>query len=136
MSWLKNLNDLREKVGKNYKQIAEGTHQPERNIIRIFKGETENPTITTIIPIVNYLGGNLSEIFADTCAIVGSTNLSTLQQEKDSLQANYDLLLAEKNLLKTETDALNGRIELLEMKLMYTEKLLLVYEKFDKIKTE
>lgn len=136
MSWLKNLNDLKDKTGKTYRQIAEGTKQPERTIIRIFKGETENPTITTLIPIVNYLGGNLSEIFADTCAIVGSSNLSALQQEKDRLQAEYDLLLAEKNLLKTETDTLKGRVELLEMKLMYTEKLLLVYEKFDKLKSE
>ena len=136
MSWLKNLIDLKDKTNKTCKQIAEGTKQPERTIVRIFKGETENPTITTLIPIVNYLGGNLSELFADTCAIVGSSNLSTLQQKKDNLQAEYDLLLAEKNLLKTETDTLKGRVELLEMKLMYTEKLLLVYEKFDKFKSE
>lgn len=134
MSWLKNLNDLREKTNKSYKQIAEGTHQPERTIVRIFKGETENPTITTLIPIVNFLGGNLSEIFADTCAIVGGTNLEALQKAKDLLQADYDILLTEKNLLKTDNATLVARNELLEMKLMYTEKLLTVYEKFDKLK--
>lgn len=136
MSWLNNLNDLKKNSGKTTAEIAKGCCMSERTISRIFRGETDNPTITTLIPIVNYLGGNLSELFADTCAIVGSTNLSTLQQEKNSLQADYDLLLAEKNLLKTETNTLKGRIELLEMKLMYTEKLLLVYEKFDKSKTE
>ncbi len=132
MSWLQNLIDLKNHTNKNYDQIAEGTRLPKRTIIRIFKGETENPTITTLIPIVNYLGGNLSEIFADTCAIVGGTNMSTLQQEKDSLQANYDLLLAEKNLLKTENTTLTARVELLDIKLMYTEKLLAVYEKYNK----
>ena len=132
MSWLQNLIDLKNHTNKNYDQIAEGTRLPKRTIIRIFKGETENPTITTLIPIVNYLGGNLSEIFADTCAIVGGTNLSTLQQKKDSLQADYDLLLAEKNLLKTENTTLTARVELLDIKLMYTEKLLAVYEKYNK----
>lgn len=132
MSWLQNLIDLKNHTNKNYDQIAEGTRLPKRTIIRIFKGETENPTITTLIPIVNFLGGNLSEIFADTCAIVGGTNLSTLQQEKDSLQADYDLLLAEKNLLKTENTTLTARVELLDIKLMYTEKLLAVYEKYNK----
>lgn len=134
MSWLKNLNDLKEKTGKSCKQIAEGTKQPERTIVRIFKGETENPTITTLIPIVNFLGGNLSEIFADTCAIVGNANLSSLQQDLDNLKNDYNLLLTEKNLLENENKTLLGRIELSEMKLMYTEKLLSVYEKFDKIK--
>lgn len=132
MSWLNNLNDLKDKKGKNFDQIADGTKQPKRTIIRIFKGETENPTITTLIPIVNFLGGNLSEIFSDTCAIVGGTNLSNLQQEKDKLQAEYDLLLAEQNLIKTENTSLLQRVELLEMKLMYTEKLLAVYEKYNK----
>ena len=132
MSWLNNLIALKEKEGKNYKQIADGTHQPERTIIRIFKGETENPTITTLIPIISYLGGNLSEIFADTCAIVGSTNLSALQEELNTLKADYDILITDKNLLKTENVTLTARIELLEMKLMYTEKLLSVYEKYNK----
>ena len=136
MSWLKNLNDLKDKTNKSFKQIAEGTHQPERTIIRIFKGETENPTITTLIPIVNYLGGNLSEVFADTCAIVGGANLEALQKEKDLLKADYDILITEHNLLKNENASLTARNELLEMKLMYTEKLLLVYEKFDKLKSE
>ena len=132
MSWLKNLNDLRDKNGKTFDQIADGTKQPKRTIIRIFKGETENPTITTLIPIVNYLGGNLSEIFSDTCAIVGGTNLSALQSDKDKLQADYDLLLAETNLIKNENTTLTARVELLEIKLIYTEKLLAVYEKYNK----
>lgn len=132
MSWLNNLIALKEKAGKNYKQIADGTHQPERTIVRIFKGETENPTITTLIPIISYLGGNLSEIFADTCAIVGSSNLSALQEELNTLKADYDILITDKNLLKTENATLTARVELLEMKLMYTEKLLSVYEKYNK----
>ena len=134
MSWLKNLNDLKEKTGKSCKQIADATHQPERTITRIFHGETDNPTISTLIPIVNYLGGNLNEIFADTGARVGGTNLSTLQQELNDLKADYDILVTEANLLKTENATLTARIELLEMKLMYTEKLLFVYEKYEKIK--
>ena len=105
MSWLNNLIVLKEKAGKTTKQIADGTHQPERTIIRIFKGETENPTITTLIPIISFLGGNISEIFADTCAIVGSTNLSTLQQDYDTLKADYDILVTENNLVKSKSKA-------------------------------
>ena len=132
MSWLNNLIALKEKAGKTTKQIADGTHQPERTIIRIFKGETENPTITTLIPIISFLGGNISEIFADTCAIVGSANLSTLQQDYDTLKADYDILVTENNLVKSTNATQTARIELLEMKLMYTEKLLAVYEKYNK----
>ena len=132
MSWLKNLIDLKEKSNKSIKQIAEATNEPERTIARIFRGETENPTITTLIPIVNFLGGSLDDIFSDTCAIVGSSNLSTLQQNYDTIKADYDILRTEENLLKTENATLTARVELLEMKLMYTEKLLAVYEKYNK----
>ena len=54
--WLDRLIELKKQAGMSTKQIAEGTLMPERTITRIFHGETDSPTITTLIPIINFLG--------------------------------------------------------------------------------
>ena len=115
--WLDNLIQLKKKAGMSSKQIAEGTFMPERTVSRIFHGETDSPTITTLIPIINFLGGSFDEIFADTKAVVGDQTLVSLQAERDSLAT-------ENAKLKETVTAQTMEIELLKLKLTYTEELL------------
>ena len=115
--WLDRLIELKQKSGMSSKQIAEGTFMPERTVSRIFHRETDSPTITTLIPIINFLGGSFDEIFADTKAIIGDQHLAEITAERDSL-ADANAKLLETVTVQTK------EIELLTLKLMYTEKLL------------
>ena len=130
--WLQNLKELKEKSGKKIKQIALETNLPQRTIERIFSGETPNPTITTLIPIVNCLGGSLDEVFADTKVIVGTERVIELQNIIDNLKAENELLIADNNLLKLENSNLTTRLEFTETKLKYSEKLLAVFNFYNK----
>lgn len=132
--WLDNLKELKKKSGMSSKQISEGTLMPERTICRIFNGETSNPTITTLIPIIKFLGGSLSEIFADTMAIVGDETLATLQEDKDVISAERDALIAENKILAEKVAVLTKELDLTNLKLMYTEKLLATHDFYNKLK--
>lgn len=132
--WLDNLKELKKKSGMSSKQIAEGTLMPERTICRIFNGETSNPTISTLIPIIKFLGGSLSEIFADTMAIVGDERLATLQEDRDVITAERDALIADNKILTEKVSVLSKELELTNLKLMYTEKLLATHDFYNKLK--
>lgn len=132
--WLDNLIELKKKSGMSSKQIAEGTFMPERTVVRIFNGETANPSITTLIPIINFLGGSFDEIFADTKAIVGDKNLATLQADIDVITAERDSIAAENKILSEKVAVQAKEIELLNIKLMYTEKILATHDYYTKLK--
>ena len=126
--WLDKLKELKKRSGMSVPQIAKGTC-----LTRIFNCETSAPTITTIIPIVKFLGGSLSEIFADTQAVVGDQNLATLQADIDVVTAERDALVAENKILAEKVAVLTEEIELLNIKLMYTEKILATHDYYNKI---
>ena len=132
--WLDNIKELKKRAGTSSKQIAEGTFMPERTVVRIFNGETANPSITTLIPIINFLGGSFDEIFADTKAIVGDKNLATLQADIDVITAERDSVVAENKILSEKVAVQTKEIELLNLKLMYTEELLATHNYYNKLK--
>lgn len=132
--WLDNLKELKKKSGMSSKQIAEGTLMPERTIARIFQGETDSPTITTLIPIINFLGGSFDEIFADTKAVVGDKDLATLQENVNEVTAERDLVIAENAILKEKANMLMTENELLKREIMHKDELLALHNYYNKIK--
>jgi DNA-binding Xre family transcriptional regulator len=132
--WRDKLLHEIEKSGYSTKQLAEKSDVSENTIKRIKKYPNVTIQLITLEQLVKALNLTLQDITSDTNMIVGSVKLEVLQDELNKLKSDYDILLADKNLLESENKSLLGRIELVEMKLMYTEKLLSVYEKFDKIK--
>ena len=135
--WLENINELKKSKKMSVKDIANMTKLPERSIARVFSGEVDNPYITTLIPIVNALGGSLDEIFADTNAVVGSKNLVELQNELQSLQIAKERLNAENTVLLNKVSVLNAENEIYKMKLRHKEEeLKTIYDYYHKLKTE
>lgn len=131
--WIDKLIELKKKSGYSSKQIAEGTFMPERTVSRIFAKETNGPSITTLIPIINFLGGSLDELFADTDAVIGNKKFADLQVKCDLVTAEKDLLSTENAILKDQINSLNAKIELLELKLMHKEELLAVHNYYTKL---
>ena len=123
--WLEKLIELKKKSGMSSEQIAKGTMMPKRTITRIFHGETHYPTIATLIPIVNFLGGSLDEIFADTGAVVGNKTLSELQEKIDVLTTERDSILSENAVLKDRVGNLTD--ELLKTQLAHKDEIIALY---------
>ena len=131
--WLENLIELKKKSGMSSKQIAEGTFMPERTVSRIFHRETPNPSITTLIPIINFLGGSFDEIFADTKAVVCDHNIVTLQEHIDTVSAERDLIITENAILKEKVNALTAENELLKREILHKEELLALHNYYNKL---
>jgi DNA-binding Xre family transcriptional regulator len=130
--WRDNLLHYME--GIPTKQLAEKSGVSENTIKRIKKNPDATIQLATLDRLALGLGIKTEDITNDTNAIIGTVKLEVVQEELNKLKDQYNLLVTEKNLLESENKTLLGRIDLLDMKLMYTEKLLSVYEKFDKLK--
>ena len=131
--WLDRLIELKKKSGMTSKQIADGTYLPERTVSRIFNKETPNPSITTLIPIINFLGGSFDEIFVDTNAIVGDHHLSTLQERIDIITTERDSAIEANISLKTEVTNLTN--EILRIQLTHKDEIIELYKLLYQSKT-
>lgn len=129
--WLENLKELKKKNGMSSKQIAEKTNLPERTIVRIFSGETENPYVDTLVRIVEVLGGSLDDILAGTKSVVGTSDLKTIQAENDRLNNELALLQAEVSRLKTEAAETATELTILRLKLEHKEELLALHNYYN-----
>ena len=133
--WLDNLKELKKMTGMSSKQIAELTNLPERTVIRIFSGDTDNPYVDTLHRIVSVLGGSLDGIFADTKAVVGNADLNTLQTNIDLLNSELSLLKAEIAILKDENVRLSTENDLLRLKLEHKEEIIALHNYYLNLKS-
>ena len=132
--WLDNLKELKAKQGMSSKQIAEKTNLPERTVIRIFSGDTDNPYVDTLRRIVAVLGGSLDDIFAETKIVVASQDLITAQEEVKTLTMEIERLNSEVALLNTENAilkdknaTLSAEVDLLRLKLEHKEEIIALH---------
>lgn len=126
--WLDNLKELRKQTGMSAKHIAELTNLPERTVIRIFAGDTDNPYVDTLHRIVTVLGGSLDDILADTKAVVAHESLVEAKETADVMEAQRDLIAAENDMLKAKVTALTAENELLSKELKHKEELLALHK--------
>ena len=138
--WLDNLKELKKEKNMSTKQLAERANLPEKTVIRILSGKTLNPYLDTLDRLAVGLECTIGDIIAGTNAVIGTANLSTLQEditnvtkEKETIAAERDLFLAENNILKAKVTTLTAEIELLKMKLMHKEELLALHNYYNKL---
>ncbi len=132
--WLDNLKELKRVKGMSSKQIADKTNLPERTVVRIFSGDTDNPYVDTLRRIVAVLDGSLDDIFAEGTAVVGSKNLKALQEDVDATKAERDVLAAEIAILKDKVTALTAENDLLRLKLEHKEEIIALHNYYNKLK--
>ncbi len=131
--WLDNLKELKKAKGMSSKQIAEKTNLPERTVVRIFSGDTDNPYVDTLRRIVAVLDGSLDDLFAESKIVVGSKNLATLQDEVDKLNAENGILNAENAMLKDKVGVLTAENDILRMKLEHKEEIISLHNYYKSI---
>lgn len=132
--WLDNLKELKKEKGMSSKQIAEKTNLPERTVIRIFSGDTDNPYVDTLRRIVSVLGGSLDDLFAESKIIVASQDLvaaqdevNRLSKEVERLEAELTLSNTENTILKDKNNTLASEIDLLRLKLEHKEEIIALH---------
>ncbi len=125
--WLDNLKELKKVTGMSAKQIADKTNLPERTVIRIFSGDTDNPYVDTLHRIVKVLGGSLDDILADTKVVVATESLVEVKETANVIEAERDLIAVENERLKATVLAQRAEIELLEKELKHKEELLALH---------
>ena len=74
--WLDKLKEIKNKTNLSTKDISVKTGINEKTIARIFSGDTDNPFMTTLIPICATLNCSLDDIFVDTKVVVGTEKLA------------------------------------------------------------
>lgn len=129
--WLDKLKELKTAKGMTAKQIADKTKLPERTVVRLFSGDTDNPYVDTLHRIVTALGGSLDDILADTKVVVATETLAevkeTLAEVKetaDAVEAERDHIADENVRLRVQVAEMSARIERLEMQLQHKVELL------------
>lgn len=132
--WLENLKELRKKTGLSSKQIADMTNLPERTVVRIFSGDTDNPYVDTLHRIVTVLGGSLDDVLADSKTVLGTKNLATLQEDADRLGSEVSLLKAEVAVLRDKVTALSAENDLLRLNLAHKEEIIALHNYYNKLK--
>lgn len=132
--WLDNLKELKKAKGLSSKQIAEQANLPERTVVRLFSGDTDNPYVDTLYRIVVVLGGSLDDVLSDTKTVVGNQDMATLQEDVNRLTAELELAQTELTVLKETNTALTAENDLLRLKLQHKEELLALHNYYNKLK--
>jgi transcriptional regulator with XRE-family HTH domain len=127
--WFDNLKELKKKANLTSKQIAERANLPERTVVRIFSGETNDPRIDTVRRIVAVVGGSLDDIFAESGAVIGDQNLAALQAEVERLTVELSSAMTELSVTKNTNAALSAEADLLRLKLDHKEEIIAHKEK-------
>ena len=131
--WLDNLKELKRAKGMTSKQIAEKTNLPERTVVRIFSGDTDNPYVDTLRRIVAVLDGSLDDLFAESKIVVGNKDLATLQQEVDKINAELAIANAENVVLKDKVGVLTAENDILRMKLELKEEIIRLHNHYSTV---
>lgn len=138
--WLDNLKALKTAKGMTSKQIADKANLPERTVVRLFSGDTDNPYVDTLHRIVTALGGSLDDILADTKVVVATETLVEVKETLKEVEDNANVMEAERDLIKVENERLKvenanmaTELQLLKKELLHKEELLALHDFYKKI---
>lgn len=123
--WRERIIEAKKALGVSTKFMSERTmHIPERTIIRLLNGETDNPYVDTVLEVGASVGLSPQEIFSETNLVLGDKDLATLQADLDLVKAERDLLATENSMLNDKVVNLGAEIELLKMKLDHQDEII------------
>lgn len=108
--WLIALNDLREKSGMTYKEIADILKVSEKSVSRLFTGEAKKPDFFFVSQVIHTMGGSASEILGEAGAVVMTRDALVSQEQYDELKAAYDILLIENKALVQKNEELTAEL--------------------------
>ena len=131
--WRERIIEAKKAKGISTKTMSELTmHIPERTIIRLLNGETDNPYVDTVLEVGASVGLTPQEIFSETSFIIGDKDLSTLQAELDVVKAERDLLVTQNAILNDKVVNMERELELLKKDLAHKDELIALHSYYKK----
>lgn len=126
--WRERIIEAKQKLGVSTKTMSDRTmHIPERTIIRLLNGETDNPYVDTVLEVGASVGLTPQEIFSESNLVLGDKDLSTLQSELEIVKAERDLLVTQNTILNDKVVTQDKELELLKKDLAHKEELLALH---------
>ena len=123
--WRERIIEAKKALGVSTKYMSERTmHIPERTIIRLLNGETDNPYVDTVLEVGASVGLSPQEIFSETNLILGDKDLATLQADLDMANAEKDILVTEITMLKDKIACLTAENDMLKREIEHKEELI------------
>lgn len=130
--WLINLNDYRVRIDMHLRDVAEKSMVSEKQVHRIFSGESKNPGVEPVRKIIRAMGATINEIFEESGAVIGGQDLASLQAKVDELTSQMAIIKAENNVLMSKADALSAENDLLRLKLEHKEEIIALHNYYIK----
>ena len=131
--WLINLIELKNRTDITIRQIAERENLAEKSVQNVFYGKAKNPGVDLIRRIVHALGGSWTEIFAETCAVIGSQDLASLQEENADLKVCIEGLKIDLEMERKKNATLESEKNMLTVKLEYEQKINNLHDIYGKL---
>ncbi len=131
--WLINLIELKNRTDVTIRQIAEKENLAEKSVQNVFYGKAKNPGVDLVRRIVHALGGSWTEIFAETCAVIGSQDLASLQEENAELRVCIDGLKIDLEMERKKNATLESEKNMLTVKLEYEQKINNLHDIYGKL---
>ena len=126
--WRERIIEAKQKLGVSTKTMSDRTmHIPERTIIRLLNGETDNPYVDTVLEVGASVGLTPQEIFSESNLVLGDKDLSTLQSELEIVKAERDLLVTQNAILNDKVVNMEKELELQKKDLAHKEELLALH---------
>ena len=126
--WRERIIEAKQKLGVSTKTMSDRTmHIPERTIIRLLNGETDNPYVDTVLEVGASVGLTPQEIFSESNLVLGDKDLATLQTELEIVKAERDLLVTQNTIINDKVVNQEKEIELLKKELAHKEELLALH---------
>ena len=108
--WLERIIEAKQRQNISSQTMSERSNIPVNTIKRILNGKTPNPYISTVLDLGKSVGLSDIELFAETTAVLGDSNLANLQKELDSAKNLVASLTAEVARLTDENVALRNNV--------------------------
>ena len=131
--WLINIIELKNRSDLTIRQIAEMENLPEKSVQNLLYGKSKNPGVDIVRRVIHALGGSWTEIFAESCAVIGSQDLASLQEENAELRVCIDGLKIDLDIATKKADALERENETLKIKLDYEAKISNLHDLYGKL---
>ena len=131
--WLINIIELKNRSDLTIRQIAEMENLPEKSVQNLLYGKSKNPGVDLVRRVIHALGGSWTEIFAETCAVIGSQDLASLQEENAELRVCIDGLKLELDVERKKNATLESENKMLSVRLDYEQRINNIHDIYGKL---
>lgn len=131
------INEQKKRLNISTKSMSERSklHLSEETISRFLTGKTVDPGVCTVLDAGDMVGLAPYEIFMDATTAAEFKAYLELKSKSEENEAERIRITAENETLKTTNLSLASEIDRLKMEILYKDKIIAIYDHFNKLKS-